>query len=95
MHAPLAKCTYIQQEHLLSVEGKQIITSAHRLCLYRHEITSSIKTWRLQDVFDVSYWMVSEQLGFIYLHTIYGVTPFLIEEPPVSFIETFKNLPHL
>lgn len=64
----------------------------HFVHLYNDKIETHEKTFRIDEVFDLSYKMLSDRYGFFYLHTVKGVTTLQIKEPPDEFIEEFRKV---
>lgn len=64
----------------------------HSISLFQDRITTSQRTFPLENVFDLSYRPFSGETGLFYLHTHEGVFTFEIIDEPEQFIEDFKRI---
>jgi hypothetical protein len=64
----------------------------HELQLFSESIICTSKTFRMKNVFDVSYKSLNSHKGFLYLHTHQGLFSFYVKEDPNEFIKAFKKL---
>ncbi|UII57615.1 hypothetical protein LS684_09385 [Cytobacillus spongiae] len=89
---PIAKQVYIEVERGISGNQQYYIDQEHELILYQDRLESSNDTFYLQDVFDLSYRSLSQQIGFFYIHSNRGVYSFQVKKNPARFIESFKDV---
>lgn len=64
----------------------------HKITLSTSEISTSFETFLLKDVLDISYRIISSDIGFLYLHTTRGMYSFQMRSNPEQFIEEFKKI---
>lgn len=60
--------------------------------LYEDQLVSTHTTFKLENVWDVSYKSFSGSDCLLYLHTHRGVLTYRVEEDPYKFVKTFKKL---
>ncbi|WP_175615213.1 hypothetical protein [Piscibacillus halophilus] len=60
--------------------------------LYKDRIVTEEKEFPIEQVFDLSYKMLSNQYGFFYLHTTKGVITLHIKDAPDEFIKKFRTV---
>lgn len=73
--------------------GQQHYTDTEQFIdLYEDKIITPLKKFLLYQVFDVSYKSLSDESGFLYLHTNQGVFPFKVNSSPHRFIEEYHKL---
>jgi hypothetical protein len=53
-------------------------------------VCTTFDTFLIDEVWDISYRFFSENMGFLYLHTIKGVYSYTIKVSPQNFIDQFK-----
>ncbi|WP_240628459.1 hypothetical protein [Bacillus salacetis] len=66
--------------------------SEHELRLFAESIVCTTKTFRMKNVFDVSFKSLNKDKGFLYLHTNQGVFSFYVKQEPAKFIQAYKAL---
>lgn len=64
----------------------------HSLTLFPESIECARKTFRLGNVFDISYKTLNSSKGFLYLHTHQGIFSFYVKQDPYDFIRKYKKL---
>ncbi|MCM3163889.1 hypothetical protein [Metabacillus litoralis] len=64
----------------------------HNITLSTSEITTSFETFLIKDVLDISYRIISKEIGFLYLHTTRGMYSFQMRSNPEQFIKEFKKI---
>ncbi|MRX70771.1 hypothetical protein GJU40_01140 [Bacillus lacus] len=62
-----------------------------RIELYEDKIVTGANSFRLQDVFDVSFKYSDASYGFLYLHTNQGVFPYTVKNVPHDFIFHYQE----
>ncbi|WP_246942528.1 hypothetical protein [Bacillus pinisoli] len=83
---------YIKIERqIIRLEQKQIKRTEF-MELYEDKIVTASKTFKLRDVYDVSYREMSDEYGFLYLHTNQGVFPYYVESIPDCFMQHYVNM---
>ncbi|WP_124221583.1 hypothetical protein [Aquisalibacillus elongatus] len=60
--------------------------------LYEDRVVTAEYEFPIEQVFDVSYKMLSNQFGFFYLHTTKGVFTLHTKESPEEFVRLFRNV---
>ena len=50
------------------------------------------ETFLIKDVLDISYRIISKEIGFLYLHTTRGMYSFQMRSNPEQFIKEFKKI---
>jgi len=74
-------------------ENEQQITEIKKyLYLYHDCVISDTDKFLLKDVFDMSYRSLSNDSGFLYLHTSKGVFSYHTKIKPHHFIHTYLKL---
>ncbi len=81
---------YKVQRHVSSTEQKDI-EEERELILYKDKICSQYREFPIQKVFDISYRMIGQDVGFLYLHTSKGVYSYKIKSTPKQFIDAYKR----
>lgn len=74
---------WLEQKHL---------TKNHQISLSSTEITSTNRTFKLDQILDISYRPFSGNTGLFYLHTIEGVFTYEVDTDPDPFIRAYKKL---
>lgn len=91
-HLILQSLSYTKVERFIDWhEQKQRITY-HSIYLYATEITTTTRTFKLEQILDLSYRPFSGQKGLFYLHTIEGVFTYEVDADPQPFIQSYKKL---
>ncbi|MBM7703914.1 hypothetical protein [Metabacillus iocasae] len=88
----LASQPYIIVTRSIQVTQQRYIETEQHLHLYKDKVVAHEKSFYIQHVFDMSYKPLSNDSGFLYLHTNQGVFPYQVKSSPHSFIETFRKL---
>ncbi|TFB21749.1 hypothetical protein E3U55_07925 [Filobacillus milosensis] len=68
------------------------IEQEHWVTLYEDRLVTEEKEYAIEQVFDLSYKMLSARYGFFYLHTTKGVTTLHIKKSPEEFIQKFRTV---
>ncbi|WP_252311639.1 hypothetical protein [Sinobaca sp. H24] len=92
---PLVEQDTVFIEQKIEWLEKKRIKHVSSLCLYDDRIESDQHVYYLEDIFDLSYRWSEEQIGFLYVHTVFGIRTFHIHSSPEKFISTFHTLEHL
>jgi len=72
------------------VDGSQLVLHEEKyLRMYEDKITTSVLTFSLSNIHDISYRKLTKELGILYLHTNQGLFPYKVRDEPKCFIETF------
>ncbi|OIJ12010.1 hypothetical protein BKP45_01030 [Anaerobacillus alkalidiazotrophicus] len=89
----ILKQPYVKVFREINGIEQKYIENVYYLYLYETKIVSPYKTYKLKDVFDVSYRKTSSnKYGTLYLHTNEGVFPFQVHSSPELFIQSVKQL---
>ncbi|MFZ0369724.1 MAG: hypothetical protein WAM07_08980 [Halobacillus sp.] len=73
-------------------DNQQVYTEEQStLDLYESEVITPTETYRLKDIFDVSYKPFSDSYGLLYLHTIKGVKTYMVKESPEAWMEAYHH----
>lgn len=64
----------------------------HKIILSSERIQTSFDTFLLEEVLDISYRVLSQEMGLLYLHTIRGMYSFTVRTSPHLFIKEFKKI---
>lgn len=83
---------YYKVEREISTDGQFHAVDHRTMYLYPNKIVTKYREFSLIDVFDLSYRRIGREGGLLYLHTRNGIYPYMVEEEPAAFIQTFKNL---
>lgn len=83
---------YIKVHRKISDNVQHLIETEGQLTLYTDCIKSESDYFALNDVLDISFKFLSEDSGFLYLHTTRGVFSFHTKAIPHEFIDTYQNL---
>ncbi|CAG7636787.1 hypothetical protein PAESOLCIP111_03784 [Paenibacillus solanacearum] len=82
---------YYKIERELHSGGQSAVVHARVMYLYPDQVVTFARTFRLEDVFDMSYRHVGASEGFLYLHTNQGVFPYMVKEDPACFIQSYRE----
>lgn len=88
----LSSLSYIEVEREIKCNEQQFIQKKYYLELYEDTIKSNKKTFRIENVYDISYKSSSNMLGVLYLHTNQGLFSFQVDMSPDHFIREYKKL---
>ncbi|RXT15429.1 hypothetical protein [Ammoniphilus sp. CFH 90114] len=83
---------YIEISRTIQSNGQHRIESEQLLVLYRDKIITESRHFSLQDILDISYKVISEETGFLYLHSNHQVFSFYVKTSPTEFITEYKRL---
>ncbi len=83
---------YIDTVRKVDLDGQRYVDTHHQLILTDTEIKSRDYRFALENVFDISYRPVREEVGLLYLHTNQGVFTYRIATPPDQFIVACKKV---
>lgn len=92
---PLAEQDTVFIEQKIEWLEKKRVKHVSSLHLYEDRIESERHVYYLEDIFDLSYRWSEEQIGFLYIHTVFGIRTFHIHSSPEEFISAFHTLDHL
>lgn len=92
MNQAIAVQPYVIIERDITNQKQLISVHKHELYLFTTKIISHQLEHSLQNVYDLSYKIISGEEGFLYLHTNQGVFSYLVRTDPSIFIKEFKNL---
>lgn len=67
-------------------------TTNHYISLSSTEISSTNRTFKLNQILDLSYRPFSGNTGLFYLHTIEGIFTYEVDADPEPFISAYKRL---
>ncbi|MBM7649868.1 hypothetical protein JOC78_002852 [Bacillus ectoiniformans] len=84
--------SYVRVHREVKDEQQHYIEIIEELMLYRDKIITGSHQFFLKDVLDMSYKPLSQNGGFLYLHTIQGVFSYNVKFAPDDFIEQYKML---
>jgi hypothetical protein len=87
----IAKLPYVKVIRKITWNKQYAIEETHQLELFDDVICSHSEQFKFRDVLDISYRTMSEDTGFLYLHTNRGVYSFYIKTNPSQFIDTYKK----
>lgn len=82
---------YKIRREVRSTEQK-MIEEKRTLYLYPDKIVTQYREFPIGDVFDLSFRLMGENGGFLYLHTKLGVYSYMVKDNPERFIKAFKDL---
>ncbi|WP_239422115.1 hypothetical protein [Bacillus sp. CGMCC 1.16541] len=88
----LASQPYIIITRSIEVTQQCYTETEQHLHLYQDKVVGHEKTFHIHHVFDMSFKPLSNQSGFLYLHTNQGVFSYQVKSNPQTFIETFRKL---
>lgn len=88
----LAELPYIKVIREITWNQQNTIEETHQLLLLKDIILSNKDEFKFHEVHDISHRQMSEESGFLYLHTNKGVFSFYIKTDPKNFIDTYKEL---
>lgn len=87
-----ATCVEIQQE--IYWLQKRTVETFFEINLFDDRLTVKDQMFPLTSIHDISYRKKPDthSIGFLYLHTSYGLKAFYIKEEPVSFVQAYREL---
>jgi len=88
----LANLPYITISRTIQDNIQHHIEEEHTLILSHQYVSSSLDSFFLEEVLDMSYRFFSGQLGIFYLHTTKGMFSYKVKQSPENFIQAFKQL---
>ena len=92
MTQAIAVQPYVIIERNITNQRQTCTALRHELILFETKITSHQREYSLQNVYDLSYKIISGEEGFLYLHTNQGVFSYIVRTDPSMFIKEFKYL---
>ncbi|MFC6334412.1 hypothetical protein ACFP56_17425 [Paenibacillus septentrionalis] len=92
MTIAIAVQPYIMIERVVANLTQKTTIVQHELSLFETKITSSQHEFLLQNVYDMSYKIISGEEGFLYVHTNQGVYAFHVRTDPSTFILAYRSL---
>lgn len=87
----ICSLAYITIRREVTYNEQLDIETEHHLYLYKDKIITAAKKIPLKNVFDISYKLVSDGYGFLYLHTNQGVLTYNVKTDPHHFINAYKK----
>lgn len=92
MSSIICKIQYTISEKKVGWYDQTYTKTNHHVVLCTEYIETAEKSFRLNDVLDVSYRPFSDGSGLFYLHTIQGVFAYTIVEDPSPFIHMYQKI---
>ena len=87
----ISSISYTKINRTIEFNQQKSVKTEHRIMLYESKILTSSHQFKIENVFDISYRVLSEDSGFLYLHTNQGVFAFVVTSDPSSFMEKVKD----
>lgn len=92
MTQAIAVQSYVIIERNITNQRQMSTVHRHELYLFKTKIVSHQLEYSLQNVYDLSYKIISGEEGFLYLHTNQGVFSYIVRTDTSMFIKEFKFL---
>jgi len=83
---------YIKVQRKITDNAQHLIETEEYLTLFYDSVESGTDYFRLHDILDISFKSITNNSGFLYLHTTRGVFPFHTKSNPQEFIQTYHKL---
>lgn len=87
----IAQHSYIEIERKVTSTEQYEIELDQCIYLYNEKVVTQNKEFPIGDVTDFSYRKMTNQGGFLYLHTLQGVYPYIVKSSPEAFIMAYKT----
>ncbi|GFZ83654.1 hypothetical protein GCM10010978_25180 [Compostibacillus humi] len=87
----LATQTYIKVERRVDGLEQHDVTEERTMFLYPDKIVTKYHEFPIKEVLDISYRIIGGKGGLLYLHTLRGVYPFIVQSSPERFVEKYKQ----
>lgn len=84
--------TYISVERIMDWYEQKQKKTIHRISLHADAISTTNRTFKLEQIHDISYRPFSGNTGLFYLHTNQGVFTYEVDTDPNLFIRAYKKL---
>lgn len=83
---------YIKVQRKIMNNVQHLIETEKYLTLYYDCLSSETDYFQLRDILDISFKAITNNTGFLYLHTTRGVYPFHTKSNPQDFIHAYQKL---
>ncbi|HZG70480.1 MAG TPA: hypothetical protein VEY51_03005 [Chondromyces sp.] len=84
--------SYIRTIREIKEKKQQYIQLKEQLKLYKDRVRTGSHDFLIEHIYDMSYRPLSNQYGFLYLHTNQGMFSYTVTDDPAKFIEEYYKL---
>ncbi|MEK4425283.1 hypothetical protein [Solibacillus sp. FSL K6-1523] len=86
----IAQHPYIKIERIVTGLEQFEIKHDRIIYLYNNKVVTQYREFPIKIVMDFSYREIANQGGILYLHTLQGVYPYIVQSSPKAFITAYR-----
>ncbi|WP_085993865.1 hypothetical protein [Oceanobacillus senegalensis] len=87
----VAEQPYVKIERQVSSIDQKNIEHQRTIYLYTNKIVTKHREFAIRDVMDISYRLIGDKGGLLYIHTLRGVYSYIVKSSPIEFVQKYKS----
>jgi hypothetical protein len=86
----LANQPYFKVRRVIEGNTQYEIEEEHEITLSSERLCTSVDTFLMDEILDISFRFFAKEMGFFYLHTTKGMYAYTVKTDPQPFIDQFR-----